>query len=233
MDIKEQLHQLDQTLLSVVSTEFASPPLEEDRVLIRAYLVLAHAILEEQLEELFRVHVKVLADALVGPTVPVECVRLALALGQATKPSGDYESRDSIRCIKQGGVKEMQRQTDQNHGIKTKNIQSLAETAGCDWPALDAQLNGCLADLDTLGVKRGFAGHHSPYAGRTTDIVDNDTSDDVRQWVENGRLAVEAIGQYLEALRTQSSSQFSAGEDPSREDDPEGVVGTTTKPGES
>lgn len=207
MDIGSQLEHLDHALLQTISTQFPEPLTERDRAQVHAYLVLAHAVLEEHLEAVFERYFLQVSSWLSFERVPIECVRLAYAMGELTPDEFrvPYRTRDSPRAIQSVGAKVLKRRLASNNGLKRKNVEDLSKCLGIDWRKLEDALNTGLSDLDTLGTKRGAAGHLSPFTQKVTEIAHSDGPDDVREWVENGRAAVESVKDYLSAmLRDQS-----------------------------
>lgn len=201
MRLDEQLDHLDQTLLGTVSTQFPEPLSVPEKAQVHAYLVLSHAVLEEHLEAAFERHFDRLCAWFVGDLVPLECVRLAFAVSQyVPKEQAGYKTRSTPQLIRGLGRKELVRQLGENHGLKSSNVQSMAKLLGLHWPDFENALNAELNDLDTLGVKRGAAGHLSPYTEKTTAIANSDGPDDVRKWVRDGCQAVQSIVRYLDGL---------------------------------
>lgn len=201
MRLEEQLAHLDDTLLGTVSTQFPDPLSAPEKAQVHAYLVLSHAVLEEHLELAIEKHFDRLSSWLVGDIVPLECVRLAFAVSQyVSKEQAGYKNRSTPQLIRSLGKQELVRQLRENHGLKSSNIQSMCKLIGLHWPDLENALNAELNDLDTLGVKRGAAGHLSPYTEKATAIATTDGPDDVRRWVSDGLLAVQAIVAYLDDL---------------------------------
>ncbi|GAA2041639.1 hypothetical protein GCM10009819_29570 [Agromyces tropicus] len=205
MEIAAQLAHLDAALLGTIETEFPEPYSEHEKAQIHAYLVLAHAVLEEHLEAIFERHFDRVAAWLDAPMVPLECVRLVVAVTERIPESKRvaYKRRDVRQMVLLPGRAEMVRQLGQNHGLKASNVEALAGAIGTDWQALENALAPELADLSTLGSKRGVAGHLSPYTEKSTMIAPSDGPDDVRKWVENGMRALLALESFLRgALRT-------------------------------
>ncbi|WP_162625632.1 hypothetical protein [Mycolicibacterium llatzerense] len=199
MDLQEQLHHLDQTLLANVGASFPEPLTEAEKAQVHAYLVLAHAVLEECLEAMFLSHFDSVIGRLGEGLVPIECVRLAYAVADnlPEKIKISYSKRETIKLVQTLGRKEFEGRIRLNHGLKTENVQYLAKGVGLDWCGLEDELSAELADLNTLGVKRGSAGHLSPFTERVTNISADSGPDDVRLWVEAGRTAVEKLESYL------------------------------------
>ncbi|NKX54379.1 HEPN domain-containing protein [Arthrobacter mobilis] len=185
-----------------METVFPDPLKDEERAQINAYLVLAHAVLEEYLEDVFTAHYDRLAGWLTAEMVPLECVRLVYAVREWV-PNNlvvDYKSRQIYQQIAKSARKEFEKQVKRNNGIKPADIQKLAKLVGLDWKEFEDALNLGLADLEHLGVKRGSAGHLSPYTDKATSLQSIDYPDDIRAWVDAGCDAVESIEAYLDGL---------------------------------
>nr|WP_143571041.1 hypothetical protein [Tessaracoccus sp. ZS01] len=158
-------------------------------------------MLEEYLETAFLSHFERLCSWLDEPLVPKECVQFAFAVSALTSEgSGSYRKRNTVEVIRHFGKKQFEKQLNANNGLKTQNVEVLARALGADWSELESALNIQLADLDTLGHKRGAAGHLSPYTNKINAISTADGPDQIREWVRNGQDAVEAVGQYLDRL---------------------------------
>jgi hypothetical protein len=81
--------------------------------------------------------------------------------------------------------------------LKEKNIKKLAEGLGVQWGDIETHLTNQLADLDTLGAKRGEAGHLSPFSPKTLALTEQAYPADARAWVEAGRDAILALKAFL------------------------------------
>lgn len=203
MDLKEQLDHLDRTLLSGIVSTFPEPLPDGDRALAHAYLVLAHAVLEEALEEVFEKHYDRLASWLNADMVPLEAAKLVYAAAGWAKVAGveqAYKVRDLHSQIAKSCRSEFEKKLGSNNGIKTHNVQNLAKLIGVSWEEFENELSDALADLTTLGAKRGDAGHLSPFSKKMTELTDALDPDDVRKWVSDGLSGVERISTYLSSL---------------------------------
>lgn len=201
MDLEDQLVHLDATLLGSVTTQFPDPLSESEKAQVHAYLVLAHAVLEEYIESVFSRHFDRLCSWLSADLVPAECVRFSFAVAEMIpSASVSYRKRITFDLIRGLGRTEFQARLNRNHGLKARNVENLAQLVGVEWVRLESTLNSNLADLNTLGSKRGAAGHLSPYTEKVTSISTSDGPDDVRRWVRDGREAAVAIERYLDSL---------------------------------
>jgi hypothetical protein len=193
-----QLDHLDNLLLSGVSTTFPDELTDEEKAATNAYLVLSHAVLEEFLESVFESHFDRLAGWLIGDLVPLEVARLMFAAGELlpshTLPT--YEKR-SLTYMKKACKAFFLKELSQNNGLKPDNLKKLARLVGLDWAAFDGELSSQLADLQTLGVRRGDAGHLSPYSTKAIFLTRQDYPENVREWVHGGRDAALTVRSYL------------------------------------
>lgn len=202
MHLRSQLDHLDRTLLGTITTEFPDPLTNEERAQAHAYLVLAHAVLEEYIEGVFERHYDRLASWLTEDMVPLESVRLVYAVSEwlPTNLNVDYKKRSIHGVVSVAARKHFVTKLNANHGLKSENIETLAKWTGLDWVAFSNSLNTELLDLKTLGVKRGAASHLSPYTDKATSLTAVENPDDIRGWVDAGRKAAEAIENYLDKL---------------------------------
>lgn len=201
MNLDAQLDNLDKLLLAGVQTQFPDELPDEEKAMINAYVVLSHAVIEEFIEDLFESHFRRLAGWLVSPMVPAETVGLAYAIAEWLPDDrrSTYKKRSLDATFKAASTA-LAGQLRQNHGIKVSNITTMASLVGVEWQRMDAALNAQLADLTTLGSKRGEAGHLSPYTDRAQAITRLTQPDEVREWVGNARKACIAMRTYLDRL---------------------------------
>lgn len=201
MNLKEQLDHLDRVLLTTVSTAFPNPLTDEEKAATNAYLVLAHAVLEETLESAFERHFRRLASWCSSDMIPFETARLLFAMREWLPEShvSTFKRRDLIGTIR-AAEKPYLSSVRANNGLKPNNVEHLAQTVGLDWVRFETTLNSQLEDLRTLGTKRGDAGHLSPYTEKAVVLSRQDYPDNVREWVYAGRDAVIAIASYLSLL---------------------------------
>jgi len=201
VDIASQVALLDKMLLSDVKTEFPYPLANEEKVAVSAYLLLAHACIEEYAEGIFLDHFDRLGELSRSPITPRAVVQLgfavALSLPEATRKTMAYKTRTLEGALNAGRKNYLGSFVKKNDGLKEKNIQKLAEGVGVQWGDIETRLNSQLADLDTLGAKRGEAGHLSPFSPKTLTLTEQAYPADARAWVEAGRDAVLALKAFL------------------------------------
>ena len=196
-----ELDHLDRLLLGTVSTTFPGSLTADEKATTHAYLVLAHAVLEEYLENTFEAHFERLLGWLCADQVPMEVARLAFAMPEwfPQEFTVAYKKRELAKYMPLAR-KEFAKRVRASHGLKSDNVADLARLIGLDWKRLESELNLQLIALDTLGSRRGEAGHLSPFTDKAVSLSNQDYPDNVREWVHGGRDAVEAIASYLDRL---------------------------------
>ena len=200
MDFVEQIEHIDKAFLSQVKTEFPTHLTEHEKTVTHAYLVLSHAVIEEQLELVFERHLQRLQAWSGSDVVPLDVARFAFAAGnwipQKTEPS--YKKRSLTGLLGSNIVnREIARTIKNNNGVSPENVEGLAKLTGLDWPDFEQRLSSELADLKTLTSKRGEAGHLSPFTPNAEGLSWQDYPENVREWVGGGRDAVIAIQNHL------------------------------------
>lgn len=221
VDLSEQIDILDSAFLSRIPANADRPLNEEERALVRGYLVLAHAILEERLEDAITAYFDDLTGSLDGAVVPRDGVSLAFAAAKLSEELGHQVAsfHDVPRLLSGLGRSALLVQLRKNHGLKEDNVKQLARLVGLNWQETEAALSAVLPDLNTLGSKRGEAGHISPFSAAATAISDAVGPDEVREWVANGRIAIEQIVAFLSARLVEQISHKAP--DPALESEPE------------
>lgn len=199
MEVSIQLQHLDDALLKPISTQFPDPLLPAEQALLRAYIVLCHAIFEEAIEDLALSHLNRVRGWLEDGVVPHSAARLAFALSSLVHP--DTVGLDiPLKVLASKAHPLLVGLIQQNHGIRQSNVKKLVQAVGIEWSKLDASLNAELLDLDTLGSKRGEAGHLSPFTEKSVQITSLVYPDEAREWVMAAHLAVIALEDYCLAL---------------------------------
>jgi hypothetical protein len=197
--LHEQLEFLDATLLSSVTSEFPNPLADLEKAAINAYLVLCHACIEEFIEDIFNDHLRRLSEMTTMPLVPRDVAGLLHAVGALLPESkrAPYKTQSLAGIATAASLHFEKSVLKENHGIKTRNILHLAKHVGLNWGDFESGLLTHLADLDTLGAKRGEAGHLSPFSAKTLTITRLVYPDEVRVWVAGARDAALAVRRYL------------------------------------
>ncbi|WP_215544294.1 HEPN domain-containing protein [Amycolatopsis sp. CA-230715] len=183
----------DVTIIGKTLLPDISPVLEathEEKIRIRAYVVLAHSAIEEFLEELIDNAVEnVLACA---DSVSVAAISLSVAYADIV--IGQHGSKTLTARDAHGKLLGLFRvkAIKTNNGIRRNNIKSLCRPLGIDVSNLEATLDAALTTLDTLGAKRGAAAHTLRQA--TEEIV---VPSQAIEWVDNALNALDILGAYL------------------------------------
>jgi len=174
---------------------------DEEKAVTNAYLVLAHAVLEETIEAAFERHFQRLVSWFDSRTLPLESARLLFAMREWMPESyvPSFKKRDLVGIVR-AAHKPFLAEVRGNHGIKPHNIENLARLVGLDWNRFEAALNTQMEDLRTLGTKRGDAGHLSPYSEKAVALSRQDYPENVREWVNAGRDAVLGVIAHLHLI---------------------------------
>jgi hypothetical protein len=218
VDLGSQLELLDKLLLTSVKTEFPDQLSDSEKASVNAYLVLSHACVEEYVENVFLRHLDRLINLCCMPLVPRELAELCIAVGlhlpESMRANATYKTR-TLEGIALAWRRAYQTvNVRQNNGIKASNIMKLAEGIGLNWNDCESTLLTSLADLDTLGAKRGEAGHVSPFSPYAVAVTEQAYPDHAREWVVGGLKATLAIESYLSRrLRTQMQTFAAADTD--------------------
>ncbi len=201
LDLRGQLVQLDSIILAGVSSEFPRPLTDAEHVAVNSYLVLSHAVIEEFIEDVFIQYFKRLLLWLKSDQIPLELGRLLFAARDKmiNEKELPYPKRD-ITQIAPLVVAKFEVQVRQNHGVKEENVKRMASLVGVDWKCFERELAGDLVDLNTLGSKRGPAGHLSPYSNKLQLVSEQVYPDDLRAWVRPASEAAIHIRDYLCSL---------------------------------
>lgn len=205
MDLDEQLRWLESTLLTNVSSGPLDQLTEQERAAVAGYLVLAHACIEEAIEDAFLLHAKALLAIVANDpsAVPMAVANFGLSVGVKLPETkrAPYGQRTLLNTLRAALVNYESTVIDQNHGIKEQNLHSLAEGVGVEWGRFDVALSTHIADLETLGAKRGKVGHLSPFSDKAVLVRAVINAVDALQWVSAAETAVSAISSYLKRER--------------------------------
>lgn len=198
VELEAQVELLERLLLANLTTAFPTPLSPEEQVALSAYVVLSHACIEEYIEDMFLAQYDRLSTSGESALIPQELARLSLSVGielpEAMRVS--YKTR-TLEATLRAGRENYIRLIKANHGIRPANIMKLARGVGLDWMAFEDALSSQLADLDTLGAKRGQAGHLSPFSSKAMMVVQHADPDDVRDWVSAARDSALRVDEYL------------------------------------
>lgn len=198
MDLRVQIATLDKLLLAGIETGVPDALTQEERAAVRAYLVLGHACIEEFIEDAFLRHLDEVGLPIGRSGVPSGSASLMFSIGVRLPEGkrGKYSDR-TLPGLVERYRDEYERLVAQNHGIKTQNIRRLAEGAGVIWRHFDEALEAELITLETLGAKRGEAGHTSPFSDRSVGVDLEIYPEEAREWVEGGCTAALELKRYL------------------------------------
>lgn len=196
----EQIAKLDEAFLKSISIDAGTVPDQTTRANLHAYLVLSHAVMEEHIESLFESYFQRLLSHLDDEKIPRACLTLAYSVADRASATDklSYHKRSVRHEIERLGAPILAKAIKSNNGLKQNNVESLAQAAGVSWNEFDDALSTHLANLQSLGVRRGDAGHLSPFSGKLTAIEEVIHPSHVREWVNNGLNALVAIEQFLD-----------------------------------
>lgn len=202
-----QLREMETTLLAGVSTVPPDPLRSEERTLTRAYLVLAHAVLEEEVEQIFLNHFDSVRQLLATVDyAPLELLPFFAAVHEwnTAVQLPTYAKRNYMGYITSPKVSEyVSSEVRENHGLKADNVMGLAKLVGIEWTVIDDAPGVELTALTTLGVKRGAAGHTSLFSGRNQALAGQEYPVNVREWVENAAKTVIELERVVKSLSTE------------------------------
>jgi hypothetical protein len=202
-----QLREMETTLLAGVSTVPPDPLRSEERTLTRAYLVLAHAVLEEEVEQIFLNHFDSVRQLLATVDyAPLELLPFFAAVHEwnTAVQLPTYAKRNYMGYITSPKASEyVSSEVRENHGLKADNVMGLAKLVGIEWTVIDDAPGVELTALTTLGVKRGAAGHTSLFSGRNQALAGQEYPVNVREWVENAAKTVIELERVVKSLSTE------------------------------
>ncbi|WP_448612148.1 hypothetical protein [Geodermatophilus sp. URMC 60] len=169
---------------------------------IRAFLILSHAAIEELFEQQIYETVK-------GCVECFDQAPPAVALALATKYSGEIIGQNSgkvpsaIEIARKLSGLYFSKVIKPNNGIRRSAIDGMCKPLGVSVGDLGTDVEAGLAQLDTLGAKRGSAAH--TLRGTTEEVI---LESDARTWVNEAMDAVEiVIPRILEAIGQRELSQ--------------------------
>jgi hypothetical protein len=202
-----EIAEVESTLLSEVSTAPPDPLSTRERTVTRAYLLVAHAILEERIEGIFLEHFnrarQVIAESV---SVPLGLLPFYASALEWNRPIPTYNKRQWVGVMSSPmAVEYIASEVRENHGLKADNVQDLAKLVGIEWAAIDDAADIQLAALTTLGAKRGAAGHTSPFNSPTQVVAEEEYPANVREWVEQAVRTVIALEAVVEQLSAPES----------------------------
>ena len=204
-----EIAEIESTLLADVSTTPPDPLSTRERTVTRAYLLVAHAILEERVEGIFLEHFnrarQVIADSV---SVPAGLLPFFAAALEWNREIPTYNKRQWLGVMSSPMANEyVANEVRENHGLKADNVRDLAKLVGIEWAVIDDAVDIELAALTTLGAKRGAAGHTSPFNSPTQAVAEEEYPANVREWVEQAArtvIALESVVDQLSALQSET-----------------------------
>ncbi len=199
--------EIEATLLSGVSTSPPDPLTTRERTLTRAYLLVAHAILEERIEGIFLNHFARAREVIAsGTSIPAGLLSYYAAALEWKRDIPTYAKRQWLGFMSSPVADEyVASEVRENHGLKSDNVQDLAKLVGVEWAAIDDAADVQLAALTTLGAKRGAAGHTSPFTSPAQAVAEEEYPANVREWVDQAVRTVIALESVVEQLSSTSS----------------------------
>lgn len=230
-----EIAEIEATLLSGVSTSPPDPLTTRERTLTRAYLLVAHAILEERIEGIFLNHfVRARQVIASGASIPVGLLSYYAAALEWKRDIPTYAKRQWLGFMSSPVADEyVASEVRENHGLKSDNVQDLAKLVGVEWAAIDDAADVQLAALTTLGAKRGAAGHTSPFTSPAQAVAEEEYPANVREWVEQAVRTVIALESVVEQLSSTSSLEDASPAVNGAPDIVEPAEGGMAEPGEA
>lgn len=209
-----EMAEIESTLLSGVSSSPPDPLSPRERTLTRAYLLVAHAILEERIEGIFFKHFMSARELIAtGASMPIGLLPYYAAAMEWKRDIPTYSKRNWLGFMSSAVAHEyVANEVRQNHGLKADNVQDLAKLVGVEWSAIDEAADVQLAALTTLGVKRGAAGHTSPFTTPAQVVAEEEYPANVREWVEQAVRTVIALESVVEHLSAAGPREVSSSE---------------------
>lgn len=204
-----ELAEIDSALLSAVTTVPPDPLSPREKILTRAYLLLAHAVLEERIESMFLAYFRNARQLISsGGPLPVELLSFYAAVMEwGTPVPPTYVKRSGQGFISSRLADEhVADALRKNHGLKEENVSELAKLVGIEWSILDDAPGIQMSSLSTLGVKRGTAGHTSPFSGLDKALDGEDYPVNVREWVHQAAASVIELQSVMEKIVTGGST---------------------------
>lgn len=161
-DLREEIKILDAALIASISTNTTVALDKAEAIRVRAFLVLAHAAIEEFVEDEFFGFVKwcTTQDA----AGRVHSRSLITLLDSSEKIGGHFgkkSDRDPSSVASYVAGTYESHVVKPNNGIRKANFRKLARAAGIPDSEFDATCAQLLIACETLGAKRGLFAHSS------------------------------------------------------------------------
>ncbi|MFE6447659.1 HEPN domain-containing protein [Nocardiopsis dassonvillei] len=137
------------------------PPDELDdrsRLLINSYVILAHAHIEEFIEDQFLSFARAITPNAGDPSIRACFTHLFISFSK--KLQGDY-AKKSHHDLCMAAIGHYKKLISANNGIKKKNILTLTNPLGFTEDEVTDSCNELIIHLEALGSKRGDLAHRS------------------------------------------------------------------------
>lgn len=166
-------------------------------IAVRAYLLLAHATIEEFVESCFVQYLRACSEidenGRAHPGAFLSILQLADDIGG--------QLNNSVRSPKLISEKipglYRKKFVDVNHGVRKSNIKRLAIGAGLSWGEIEESCSGLLTSCETLGAKRGATAHISAAAVSDDGLSQQLYPEDVRRYTNDALRGVDDLRTFL------------------------------------
>lgn len=205
----DQVAKLESAFLWSISSQFPDLLDDSENANLHAFLVLSHAVLEEDIEAAFEEYFDELSRQLGEDRVPVAGLLLAYAIAEqvSTEKKIAYKKRHTVSFVQKCGRDVLEKVIRSNNGLKEQNLEKLARAVGLHWEDFEQSLGTAIADLNTFGSKRGSSSHLSPFSSKVTSITGQLDPEDVKRWVSDAVAGVNAIRAHLLSLISSTDPQ--------------------------
>ncbi|XVV37210.1 HEPN domain-containing protein [Streptomyces sp. CA-100214] len=133
-------------------------------LLVKSFVILAHAHIEEFIEQMFLDFLDTKASSVSNGHIPICYARLILHFGEHIKgEKGSASLTPELICIKAKSFYES-KAIKSNNGLKERNVLQMAKPLGLLESAVSDACPDLFLALDTLGGKRGGLAHRSSQA---------------------------------------------------------------------
>ncbi|MEU6877965.1 HEPN domain-containing protein [Streptomyces sp. NPDC046712] len=198
--LRSDIEELKDALLDV-DTVAVNPPddlTRRQQLLITSFVILAHAHIEEFIEELFVSYVEARSVEITKDSIPHCFVRLSLhfsgdLIGQGAGKYPTAQVCETAKNLYRSKVVQI------NNGLKGANVTALAKPLGLHGDPLTDSCDRLFKALNTLGAKRGKMAHTSSSQSASETVY----AGQAVVWVED---AVSNIGELVGFLDGSSSA---------------------------
>lgn len=194
---RSEIAALDEYLLGSITIEPPDTMSTTELIAVRAYLILAHATIEEFIEGCFFQYLeacsKIDSDGRAHSGAFLSILQLASDIGGQLKNSD--RSPKAVAEKIPGLYRE--KVISANHGVRKRNIEKLARGAGFSWNEFEESCPGLITSCDTLGAKRGETAHVSSAAMSDDGLQQQLYPRDVRRYIGDAVQGVEELCTFL------------------------------------